>query len=412
MNAAAVRVALALALASTVSLGLARFSYALLLPAMRADLGWSYFTAGAMNTLNAAGYLMGALLAPRLMRRWDARRVMLGGGFVAALLLALHGLVRHEALLGALRLGTGVVSALSFVGGGLLAARLASGVPQRSGLVLGVYYGGVGLGIMASALLVPLFVDGVGGAGTGAGQTITAQGFGGLTTQWVGLSGWSAAWVALAAAAAVAGCITAAGTRSLALAPQAGAARAPFAWRPFAPALAGYMMFGLGYIGYMTFIISLLREQGLAPGRITAFYVLLGAGVAVSPWLWAGLLQRYRDGKPLALLNGLLALATALPVLSTHPAAVFGSGLLFGGVFLSLVASTTALVRHNCAPAVWPSGIAAFTVVFAAGQIIGPTVVGWIADGAGGLARGFVVSAVLLALGALLASRQRALAAG
>ena len=31
---------------------------------MRADLGWSYFVAGAMNTVNAAGYLVGALAAP------------------------------------------------------------------------------------------------------------------------------------------------------------------------------------------------------------------------------------------------------------------------------------------------------------------------------------------------------------
>ena len=56
--------ALALALAAAVSLGLARFSYALLLPPMRAELHWSYFVAGAMNTANAAGYLVGALLAP------------------------------------------------------------------------------------------------------------------------------------------------------------------------------------------------------------------------------------------------------------------------------------------------------------------------------------------------------------
>ncbi len=53
--------AAALALGAAVSLGLARFSYALLLPPMRADLGWSYLTAGAMNTVNAAGYLVGAL---------------------------------------------------------------------------------------------------------------------------------------------------------------------------------------------------------------------------------------------------------------------------------------------------------------------------------------------------------------
>ena len=89
--------AAALALAAAVSLGLARFSYALLLPPMRADLGWSYFTAGAMNTVNAAGYLVGALLAPRAFRQFDARRVMLAGGVGAAVLLALHGWVRSDA---------------------------------------------------------------------------------------------------------------------------------------------------------------------------------------------------------------------------------------------------------------------------------------------------------------------------
>ena len=61
LDRATLRTALALALAAAVSLGTARFAYALLLPPMRADLGWSYFTAGAMNTVNAAGYLLGAL---------------------------------------------------------------------------------------------------------------------------------------------------------------------------------------------------------------------------------------------------------------------------------------------------------------------------------------------------------------
>jgi hypothetical protein len=76
---------------------------------------------------------------------------------------------------------------------------------------------------------------------------------------------------------------------------------------------------------------------------------------------------------------------------------------------LSVVASSTALVRHNLAPSVWAEGISAFTVVFAAGQIVGPTLVGWIADGAGGLQRGLLVSALALWLGAVLAWRQRPL---
>lgn len=384
MTAMPWRAALALALAAAVSLGLSRFSYALLLPPMRADLDWSYFVAGAMNTLNAAGYLAGALMMPAVLRRVDARTALLAGGVAAALLLAAHGAVRSDAALALLRMLTGAASAASFVGGGVLAARLAGQAGARAGFVLGLYYGGVGLGIVASALALPPLA-------------------------------WPQGWWALGALAALATALTAAGTRALAAPPVAGATRAAVPLRAFAFGLAGYTMFGLGYIGYMTFVITLLREQGWGPVALSGFYVLLGLGVTASPWLWAGLLQRHRGGVPLAVLNALLALATALPVLpgiGAQPWAVLASGALFGGVFLSLVASTTALVRHNLPPAAWPAGIAAFTTMFAAGQIVGPSLVGWVADGPGGLARGFVLSAALLAAGAVLALGQRPLAPG
>lgn len=374
--------ALGLALAAAVSLGLARFSYALLLPPMRADLDWSYLTAGAMNTVNAAGYLLGALAMPRAMARWDVRHLVLAGGAAAGLLLMLHGAVRSDALLYLLRGATGVASAASFVGGGVLAARLAGRPDVRAGLVLGIYYGGTGLGIVASALLVPAFDGG---------------------------RGWPAAWAALGALALLATLLTRQASVGLDGAPTGGAARGRAPLAPLTFGLAAYTMFGLGYIGYMTFIVTLLREQGLAAGVVTAFYVLLGLGVVGSSWLWAGLLQRHHGGLPLVLLNGLLALATLLPVLSPHPLAVFASGALFGSVFLSVVASTTALVRHQLPATAWPGGIAAFTIVFAAGQIVGPSLVGAVADGAGGLARGLAISAGLLALGSLLALGQRPL---
>jgi predicted MFS family arabinose efflux permease len=382
--AATLRTAAALALGAAVSLGLARFAYALLLPPMRADLGWSYTTAGAMNTVNAAGYLVGALLLPRALARIDARTLFLGGCVGTVGLLALHGAVGSDAALYALRFAAGVASAATFATGGLLAARIGG---TRPGMVLGIYYGGTGVGIVASALLVPAL------AGRPAAHA------------------WQAAWWALAAAALLATAVCAPATRALAAAPVAAAARVPVPWRRFAFGLAGYAAFGLGYIGYMTFIVGLLRERQVPGGQITVFYVLLGVAVVGSSWLWAGLLQRGRGGGPLALLNALLALATLLPVLSARPVAVFASGLLFGAVFLSVVASTTAFVRHNLPPAAWPAGIAAYTIVFAAGQIVGPVLTGWVSDG-GGLGRGLAWSAAVLAVGALLAARQRPLAAG
>ena len=136
---------------------------------------------------------------------------------------------------------------------------------------------------------------------------------------------------------------------------------------------------------------------------------MLGLAVVAASRIWAGLLDRYKNGRALAILNALLGVATVLPALTQSWPIVLASGLLFGGVFLSVVASTTALVRHNLPQSAWAAGISAFTTVFAAGQIVGPTVVGWIADGPGGLGRGLVVSALALWLGAALAWRQKAL---
>lgn len=400
MNArAALQAAFALALGSAVSLGLARFSYALLLPPMRADLQWSYALSGLMNAANAAGYLAGAMALPALTARLGARRLLVLGSALAALFLALHGVVRSDAALLAMRFASGVASGFVFATGGLLAARLASAAAPHgvsAGLLLGIYYGGTGWGIVVCSLAVPAFTEGWIASGA-AGSA------------W---AGWPAAWLAL-------GVLAAAATAAMAWAVPAGdpePARAATAWRrevrPLARGIAGYFLFGVGYIAYMTFIVTLLREQGQGTGVIVAFYALLGVGVIVSPWLWAALLQRERGGGALARLNALLGLAVILPVLWSHAAVAFVSGAIFGGVFLSVVASTTAMVRHNLPPERWTAGIAAFTVIFAFGQIIGPAVVGWVSDQLGGLRPGLAMSAAVLLLGAVLAWLQKPLKAG
>jgi len=268
-------------------------------------------------------------------------------------------------------------------------------------LILGVYYGGTGIGIVASALLVPALI---------ASARITSARIASTPSH-----DWQHAWFGLGIAALLATVVMTVATRHLDT--QAGATsaattaasteRVRFPLRDFSFALVAYFLFGLGYIGYMTFVITLLREMRLSNALITSFFVALGVAVIASSWIWARLLQRSRGGEAMTLLDALLAVATLLPVLSAHPIAVFASGLLFGGVFLSVVASTTALVRHNLDASAWSAGIGAFTIVFAAGQIVGPTLIGWVADGAGGLRGGFACSAGVLALAAIIACLQK-----
>jgi predicted MFS family arabinose efflux permease len=391
-NESLLSLAMALSLGAAVSLGITRFAYGLLLPPMRDDLGWSFTLAGGMNTANALGYLLGALATPLLLRRLTPAHLMLTGSALATLFMLASGFFVDALPLLLQRLLAGVASAFVFITGGLLAARLGARDPHRSGLLLGLYYGGTGLGIVASAVLVPPVLE--------AASALPH----GWAWAW-----WMLALLCLLSTLGLAWPARALGRHAPPAAP-AGGGSVPrtFRWRDFRPALLGYGCFGIGYIGYMTFVIALLREQGRSPLTITVFYALLGLAVMASSRLWAGLLDRHRNGQPLARLNALLGVACVLPALTTSVPLALVSGLLFGGVFLSVVASTTALVRHNLPPAQWAAGISAFTTVFAAGQIVGPTVVGLIADGPGGLPLGLGVSAVVLWVGALLALRQRA----
>lgn len=378
--------AFALSMGAAISLGLSRFSYALLLPPMRADLGWTYLLSGAMNTANALGYLIGALVTPLLLRRCRAQSALVGGALLAGLIMMLSGLVEHAHLLLVQRVLAGIASAFIFIAGGVLAARLSSLHPERAGLLIGIYYGGTGVGITVSALLVPLALAAARAHGAA--------------------HAWQWAWVALGAVCLLATALMALPAARIDGAPAAAGGHGDFQLRPFAFGLAGYFLFGVGYIGYMTFVIALLKEQGMSAATITVFYALLGVAVMASSRIWARMLDHFKGGQSMAILNALLAIATIVPALTDAVPLMFASGLLFGGIFLSVVASTTALVRHNVPAHAWSSGISAFTTVFALGQIIGPSVIGWIADGAGGLQRGLLFSALALLVGALLATRQ------
>ena len=83
------RLILILSLAPTVGLGIGRFAYSLVLPDMRDTLVWSYSAAGFMNTVNAAGYLAGALLASRLIRRFGLAASVRWGTLACVASLAL-----------------------------------------------------------------------------------------------------------------------------------------------------------------------------------------------------------------------------------------------------------------------------------------------------------------------------------
>lgn len=391
--------AISLALGSAIALGLARFSYGLLLPVMREDLDWSYLVAGSMNTANALGYLIGALSSPAMMRRMTVHQFFIAASIITGIFLFLSGCTEQTVWLFGYRLLTGIASAWIFVAGGVLISQLGSIHSNRSGLLLGIFYAGPGLGIVLSSIVLPFFNDL------------------GFKINWE--HSWQLSWYALGVICILLTLILIRPVISIPAIPPKPAGHSHTPLKSYIPVLAAYFMFGVGYIGYMTFVIALLKQLGLSANTLHIFYAVLGFAVMASSRLWAQMLDRFKGGQSLAILNTLLGIASLIPALIAiydvplSPlilVSIFISGILFGGVFLSAVASTTAFVKHNMPPSDWVGGITAFTSIFAAGQIIGPTIAGWISDGQGGLARGLLFSGIALLLGGLIASRQKPLA--
>lgn len=385
-------IALMLSLGPAVTLGLVRFAYALLLPAMKEGLEWSYALAGGISTANAAGYLGGALLAAPITNRLGVRRSFVVALLVAALALLVSCLPTAYAAHVILRIVAGVGGAVAFVSGGVLAAHATSGRPgdPSPATVLGLYYGGGGFGILLSGLVVPPLLE--------FGPAEPAP--------------WRLGWVCIGVISLIALVVAGSAARRLpeSATTPGGEERtegaAPSIWK-LAPALIAYFLFGSGYIAYMTFVVAFLRDQGVGALEVSIFWALLGISAVVSAPLWGPVIGALRGGRALAASVAAVAVGAVLPLISDNLVAVFASAILFGGSFLSVVTATTALVRRSLPARAWPAGIAIFTVCFAAGQCAGPLVSGVISDHFGGLKVGLGLSAVILVLGALAALAQR-----
>ena len=377
---------LIVSLAPTIGLGIGRFAYSLVLPDMRDSLQWSYSAAGFMNTINAVGYLAGALLASRMIRRFGLSRTVRWGTLAAVTSLALSAMSGNFIVLSFARLLAGVGAAGGFVGGAALAATIAQSRPERANFLLSLFYAGPGLGILSSGLVAPFVL------------------------QAFGPGSWWIVWWTMTLLSLVM-------IVPLLLAPL-GAATATnqattvdFAVRPVLIYLIAYFLFGAGYIAYMTFMIAYVRDGGGGASAQSLFWSLIGVSAFVTPWVWRRVLALDRGGLTTTIILGANAIGAALPIFGHSPVLLAISALVFGVAFFAVVGSTTAFVRFNYPPSGWPIGIAAMTISFGIGQTLGPIVVGAITDAIGSLSVALNVSAAMLALGAVLAAFQKKLPA-
>jgi predicted MFS family arabinose efflux permease len=287
--------------ASLVGIGLGRFAYTPLIPAL---IGAHWFPTSQVIYLGAANlarYLAGALAARRLAAATPAAGVLRGMMLLASASFFACAVPVAFAWYFVWRFAAGAAGGVIMV----LAAPLVLPAtdPARRGFVGGMIFTGVGLGVAASGTLVPLLLRG------------------GLAATWCGLGALSLMLTVIAWGGWPMGSALPTGR-------AAGATTALTV--PVSALLVGYGLNAAGLVPHMVFLVDFVARglgAGLAVGGL--YWVVFGAGAMAGP-LVAGLLaDRIGFGPALRLAFLIAATAVALPAL-THsaPALVLSSAVV------------------------------------------------------------------------------------
>lgn len=297
---------LAGASASLIGIGLARFAYAPLLPAIIGAHWFPASTAAYLGAANLGGYLAGALLAGAMVRAVRPATVLRAMMLLATLAFVACAVPVSFLWFFVWRFASGLSGGALMV---LAAPTILAHVPAaRRGFASGGIFTGIGLGIAASGTIVPILLRQ------------------GLTATWLGL-------------AAVALLLTFVAWNGWPEHAAPAHAHAPSRFEnapayPRAKLRALYAQYGLNAVGlvpHMIFLVDFVaRGQGRGVVAGAEFWVLYGIGAIVGPLTAGHLADRAGFGPALRVAYLVQAAAVAIPA-----AGFFGTpGLMVSAVLV------------------------------------------------------------------------------
>jgi MFS family permease len=376
------------------ALGLARFGYSVVLPAMQAGLALDNTQAGMLATVNLAGYLLLAALGGALAARFGPRGVVTAGLAIAGVGMLLTGQSQGFLPAVAWRCLTGIGSgAANIAVMGMWATWFSA---RRRGLASGVAVTGSSFGLIMAGPLAPriMAVYGV------DGWRVCWSVFGG-TTLLIGLVAWlvirnSPRYPAVDLSSPYAGD------------PRPASGPTPLDWgRVYRSAPVWhlglvYVAFGFSYIIYMTFFVKhLVTTGGYSRAAAGGLFMTMGWASLLCGVVWGHVSDRIGRRATLIIVFLIHAIAFALFALWPQPAGFTLSALLFGLTAWSIPGIMAATCGDVCGPRLAPAALGFVTLFFGIGQALAPGVAGAIADASGSFAPAFLLAAGVAAAGAV-----------
>jgi predicted MFS family arabinose efflux permease len=173
----------------------------------------------------------------------------------------------------------------------------------------------------------------------------------------------------------------------------------PLKWLPWL--IVAYGLEGLGYIVTGTFIVSIATKTPTFSIDPTFVWMVVGLGAIPSCIIWSTLAKKWGFVKTLVFSMILQSIGIALPVFWLTQSSFIISALLFGATFMGITTLATTLARQM-SPSNSSRIIGYLTAIYAAGQMIGPTIAGILSSYTQSFNSALIGAASVVFIGALL----------
>jgi MFS family permease len=379
------------------SLGLARFGYTTILPAMQDGLKLSNTQTGELQSWNLLGYMLTVLFAGILAAQFGPRQIIALALLLTSIALIVTGLIPTY---GGARFGR-FLAGVGGAGANVPSMALISAWfgARRRGLASGIGVAGSSVGLIVTGLLVP------------------------AVQRHYGVDGWRNCWYLLGGMALVVSVLSAlflrntpeekhltaiAETRAESTRRQAASRSMSVPWSSVWRSgvlwhlAVIYFAFGFSYIIYSTFFVRyLVSECHFSPANAGLLWSKIGLVSGVSGLLWGSVSDRWGRGVALQCVFLLQGASFVTLGVSHEWSFVYASAGLFAVTAWSIPALMAALAGDVFGARLAPAALGLVTIVFGLGQTLGPYAGGRIADTTGSFSAAFVTAGVMaLAFGA------------
>ena len=371
-------------LGAVVAQAFGRFTYSVLLPAIRNDLDHSNTVAGLLGTTNVLAYLVGTFVVASLTTRFPLLTVLRSGFAFSLGGIALAAVAPNVFVLSIALFSMGFGGALIWVPSPAIAAAAIG--PHRRGLAVGAIGGGVGLGIVVTGQLARVVRDRSGD------------------------SAWRDVYridLAVGIVIVIAIVLLLRHSQNSPSGQRVGGAgvgvlRQMPGWIPITGA---YVTYGFSYLIAISFLTSRLEDDaGFSEGLASTMFTLVGIGAVLGGVMMGVIAGRF--GERRTLVTGYVMFAIALAgVLTGVVGVVAASSVVVGLMFGGLPSVIIGYVVRNTSPEAFGPSFAATTFAFGLAQVTSPQLGGLIADITGGFTLVFVVAIGFALAGAATSSQ-------